>query len=92
MPAHVLLTPFPMQFSRYVFSKCESRDSKNRAGETFGLERLHEVIVSYSSEQTNLTLLDYLHQKVEHFTKGVQQRDDITILLISMAEHIKKSV
>jgi sigma-B regulation protein RsbU (phosphoserine phosphatase) len=56
-------------------------ESQNRAGEEYGIERLEAVLASRAS----LSLQDLFHQvqqEVTHFSDGVEQLDDITLLML----------
>lgn len=55
----------------------------SKENEPFGIDRLENALLKYE-HNSNINLLKKLEELLKDFTKGVEQSDDITMLLISI--------
>jgi len=53
----------------------------DRNDEFFGEQRLEEYLAAHASEPAE-QLVQKLHLTMQHFSKGVRQADDITVLAL----------
>ena len=58
----------------------------DRRGKRYGLERLRHVIRQHAPDNA-AAILDAVYEDLQHFTYGVKQEDDISLVIVKVAGH-----
>lgn len=63
-------------------------EARNEKGEAFRLERLRQILVQYANSPAT-EIEDQVFQRVTDFTKNLPQKDDITMVVLKVADDNK---
>lgn len=67
-------------------------EAKGKSGELYGMERLKSAVVEYASQYSAEGVNYHIARDVSEFMKGVEQKDDMTLIVIKKDKNFKQAV